>query len=88
MALVYCCGLLLVTIIVEAFCDWSDKRENSSVRESSDLGQMMVQVLNMGDYYVIEWDYKSNMLRNKYGKLLPDEGMMKPEEFLTHMPHG
>jgi signal transduction histidine kinase len=56
------------------------------VRESADLKQMMVQVLNMGDYFVIEWDFKSNMLRNKYGKLLPDEGM-RPEEFLKHMPH-
>ena len=31
---------------------------------------MMDQVLNMGDYFVVEWDFKNNMLRNKYGNML------------------
>ena len=85
-ALLIVAGLLLVTIIVVMLTRLVRKRVNDSVRESADLKQMMVQVLNMGDYFVIEWDFKSNMLRNKYGKLLPDEGM-RPEEFLKHMPH-
>ena len=85
-ALLIVAGLLLVTIIVVMLTRLVRKRVNDSVRECADLKQMMVQVLNMGDYFVIEWDFKSNMLRNKYGKLLPDEGM-RPEEFLKHMPH-
>ena len=85
-ALLIVAGLLLVTIIVVLLTRLVRKRVNDGVRESADLKQMMVQVLNMGDYFVIEWDFKSNMLRNKYGKLLPDEGM-RPEELLKHMPH-
>ena len=45
---------------------------------------MMDQVLNMGDYFVVEWDLQENMLHNKYGHMLPN-GDMKPEEFLTRM---
>ena len=46
---------------------------------------MMTQVLNMGDYFVVEWDFQSNLLRNKYGNMLPN-GDMAPQEFLTYMP--
>ena len=84
-ALFIVAGLLLGTIIVVLLLRLVRRRAKISIRESSDLGQMMDQVLNMGEYYVIEWDLQSNMLRNKYGNMLPD-GKMKPEEFLTHMP--
>ena len=85
LALFIIAGLLLATVTVLFFIWLVRRRVNSKVRESSDLGQMMDQVLNMGDYYVIEWDFKTNMLRNKYGKMIP-KGEMKPQEFLTHMP--
>ena len=78
-------GLLLAAIAVFLLIQLVRRRVNLKVRESSDLGQMMNQVLNMGDYFGIEWDFKTNMLRNKYGKMMPlDE--MKPEEFLKRMP--
>ena len=84
-ALFIIAGLLLATIIVFLFTRLVRRRVNLKVSESSDLGQMMDQVLNMGDYYVVEWDFKSGMLRNKYGRMMPTDEM-KPEDFLKHMP--
>jgi signal transduction histidine kinase len=78
-------ALLLVTIIVLLLIGLVRKRVNRTVRQRSDLMQMMDQVLNRGNYFVVEWDFQSNMLHNKYGNMLPN-GDMKPDEFLTRMP--
>ena len=78
-------GLLLASVIVFLLARLVRRRVNRAVRQSSDLGQMMDQVLNMGDYFVVEWDFQSNLLRNKYGNMLP-HGDMDPREFLAHMP--
>ena len=84
-ALFILAGLLLATIIVLLLIWFVRRRVSIKVRESSELGQMMDQVLNMGNYYVVEWDLKSNMLRNKYGRMMPQDEM-KPEDFLKRMP--
>ena len=78
-------GLLLTIVIVFLLTRLVRRRVNQKVRESSDLGQMMDKVLNMGDYYGIEWDLRSNMLRNTFRKMMPQDEM-KPEDFLKHMP--
>ncbi len=78
-------GLLLATAVVFLLIWFIRRRVGMTLRESSDLVQMMDQVLNMGDYFVVEWDFKSNMLRNKYGNMIP-QGKMKPEDFLKRMP--
>lgn len=77
-------GLLVAAIAVLLLIRIVRRRVSQSVRESSDLGQMMNQVLNMGDYFVVEWDFKSNLLRNKYGDMMPLKEMT-PEDFLKHM---
>lgn len=84
-ALFILAGLLLTTIIVILLTRLVRRSVEMKVRESSDLQQMMDQVLNMGDYFVVEWDLKSNMLRNQYGDLLPD-GEMEPDEFISRLP--
>ena len=85
MALLIIVGLLLATIIVFLLIWFTRRRVAKAISERSDLGQMMDQVLNMGDYFVVEWDFQTNMLRNKYRNLLPDGGM-SPQEFLRRMP--
>ncbi|MCR5158825.1 MAG: transporter substrate-binding domain-containing protein [Prevotella sp.] len=77
-------GLLLAAVIVFLLIRLVRRRVGINVRESSDLGRMMDQVLNMGEYYVVEWDLQKSQLRNKYGDMLP-QGEMKPEEFLQRM---
>jgi signal transduction histidine kinase len=77
-------GLLIAAVVVFLLIRIVRRRVGISVREISDLGRMMDQVLNMGEYFVVEWDIQSNMLRNKYRKMMPyDE--MKPEDFLKRM---
>ena len=83
-ALFIIAGLLLTAFIVFLLIRLVRRRVSMTVRESSDLGKMMDRVLNMGDYFVVEWDFKSNLLRNKYGKMLPQDEM-KPEEFLQRI---
>lgn len=84
LALLILAGLLLAAIVVGLLIYFVRRRVRKSVRRSSDLGQMMDHVLNMGDYFMLEWDFQSNMLRNKYGNMLPG-GEMKPEDFLKRM---
>ena len=78
-------GLLLTAVVVGLLIYFVRRRVRKAVRRSSDLGQMMDHVLNMGNYFVLEWDFKSNILRNRYGDMLPN-GEMRPEEFLARMP--
>ena len=77
-------GLVAAAIIVFLLIRLVTRRVRIAVQESNDMGQMMTQVLNMGDYFVIEWDLQENMLHNKYGRMLPSDSM-KPQDFLLHM---
>ena len=45
---------------------------------------MMKQALSMGEFSVVEWDIQGNIIRNKYGNMLPSEGLL-PEEYLARM---
>jgi signal transduction histidine kinase len=85
LSLIILVGLLLTAVIVYLLIRLVRRRVRIAVRESSDLGKMMSQVLNMGDYFVLEWDFEKNMLINKYGNMLPNGGM-RPDDFLKHMP--
>ena len=70
-------SLLLIRLV--------NRRVRKTVQQRSDLGQMMDQVLSMGNYAMVEWDFATNKVRNTYGHMLPfDE--MNPEEFLKCMP--
>ena len=84
-ALLILAGLLLAAIVISLLVWFVRRRVRQKVSESSDLVKMMDQVLNMGDYYVVEWDLHANMLRNKYRKLMPQDAM-RPEDFLKRMP--
>ena len=77
-------GLLVAAVVIFLLIGLVRRRVLSTVSQSKELGQMMSQVLNMGDYYVLEWDLQSNLLRNKYRDLLP-KGFMDPQEFLRRM---
>lgn len=70
-------SLLLIRLV--------NRRVRKTVQQRSDLGQMMDQVLSMGNYAMVEWDLAANKVRNTYGHMLPlDE--MNPEDFLKCMP--
>ena len=77
-------GLVAATIVVFVLTRIVTRRVRNAVQEISDLGQMMDQVLNMGDYFVVERDLQENILHNKYGHMLPQDNM-SPQDFLLHM---
>ena len=45
---------------------------------------MMKQALQMGNFYVFEYDIKTNHMRNTYGMLIPDEGLSL-EDFIKRL---
>ena len=59
-------------------------RVNAAMRKSTDLNTMMKTALDIGEYYVLEYDIHKNILRNQYGHLLPDKGIL-PQEFTKHL---
>ena len=79
--------LVAVASMVALLVFLTRRRAKNTVRNIADTNNMMSQALNMGDYYVIEWDLKTGMLQNKYGKLIPEKGM-PTSEFLSHMEPG
>jgi signal transduction histidine kinase len=83
-ALFVLAALVAVIIFVFLLIHFVTRRVRAAVRQRSDLGQMMNQVLNMGDYAVVEWDIQTNTLRNKYGHMMPFDSM-NPEDFLKRM---
>ncbi len=78
-------GLLMAVAFIALLIYLVRRRVAVTVKESDDTGKMMRQVLNMGSYYVVEWDVNSNMLRNKYSNMLPYDNM-KPSDFYAHLP--
>lgn len=81
---------LLVAIIIAAlvfllFGQLMRIRIRKATEKSRDLNRMMHQALKSGNYYVIEYDTQTKRLRNDYGDMLPEEGLMV-EAFLARLP--
>ena len=84
-ALIVFVALVVAVIFVFLLTRLVTRRVRTTVQQRSDLGQMMDQVLNMGDYYVVEWDLRTNLLQNKYRDMLPVP-KMTPEDFMKRVP--
>ena len=50
-----------------------------ATRESTDMNNMMLKALHMGNFHIMEYDIARNLMVNKYGKILPDAGMTLEE---------
>ena len=83
-ALFFVIGLLAFGVVIFLLSRLTAMRVKNAVRHSEELNRMMTQALGMGDYHVIEWNLQSDMLRNKYGSMLPDQGISS-QEFLQRM---
>lgn len=83
-ALILLIGIIIVVIITILLTYLIRSRVKLAIRKSLDLNQIMEQALNMGNYYVVEYDLKGNILRNQYGDMLPKEGVT-PDEFLRRL---
>ena len=54
-------------------------RVKAAVHRNNELKNIMERALHMGDYYVLEYDVETGMVRNIYGNLLPPEGITQNE---------
>ena len=68
-------GIIILSIIGVLLSFLVRSRVRNAVNKTLDLNQMMTQALNMGDFYVTEYDLKTGHTKNIYGHLLPDEGL-------------
>ena len=83
-ALIVLAGVIIVLIIAFLLGRLIRARVKQAVRKTFDLNQMMSQALNMGNYYVIEYDLHTDQLRNLHGSLLPEEGISM-DEYLSRI---
>ena len=75
LALFILVGIIILLIIFLLMSRLIRVRVKQAVRKTYDLNQMMNQALNMGNYYVVEYDLQTGRIRNLHGSLLPEEGM-------------
>lgn len=60
----------------------ADVRKNTG--NAADLNNMMMKALQMGNIIITEYDIKADRMTNRYGHLLPDDGLSL-QEFLEHI---
>ena len=77
-------GIAIIVAVVFLLSRLTRARVKSAIHRSNDLNHMMKQALSMGEFSVVEWDIQGNIIRNKYGNMLPPEGLL-PEEYLARM---
>ena len=85
MALILLIAIVIAAIVILLFSHMMRIRVKKAVEKSIDLNQMMTEALNSGNYYVIEFDTKTQLLKNRYGDMLPKEGMSYTD-FISRLP--
>jgi len=73
--LVLIIGLTGAVLLILLLVHLTRRRAMKAVQRSIDINHMMRQAMNMGNYYVVEWDYEADRITNKYGNMLPEEGI-------------
>ncbi len=77
-------GALLLAGIFYLVGKFTKKRIEAMTSSSSDLNSMMLKALHMGNFDVLIYDIKRNLMTNHYGHILPDAGITM-EEFIAHI---
>ena len=77
-------GSVIAIIIAFLLSRLIRARIKVTASRSEDINRMMRQALQMGNFYVFEYDIKANRMRNTYGTLIPEEGL-DLEAFIQRM---
>ena len=75
MAVVIVLSALLLLVLFYAVHWLTRTRVKRAISNSEDLNNMMFKALQMGDYLVVYYDIRRNLMTNGYGKILPEEGV-------------
>jgi signal transduction histidine kinase/ABC-type amino acid transport substrate-binding protein len=68
-------GLAVAGIVVFLAGRVLSLRVRASVRRNTELNSIMTQALDMDEYFVLEYDVVLGIVKNAYGRLLPDSGI-------------
>ncbi len=72
-------AILIVAGILYFFSRLARRHVVNAMRASSDLNEMMIQALHMGNFIIMEYDIAHDRFDNRYGHVLPDSGMTLKE---------
>lgn len=72
-------AVLLLAAVIWLIYRVSKAHVLRATRESTDLNQMIMKALEMGNFHIMEYDIKTDRMTNKYGHVLPDEGLTLQE---------
>ena len=84
MAIYSVVGILLVIALFYLLYRLSRKRVRKDMSDAIDLNNMMYKALHMGNFVITEYDIKNDLMTNRYGQLLPDNGLTL-EQFISHI---
>ena len=66
---------LLLAALIYLFIRLAKAHVKSATRQSTELNEMMYKALHMGNFKVMEYDIKNDRMTNRYGSILPQEGL-------------
>ena len=72
-------GALLLVALIYFFNRLARKHVVSATRSSRELNEMMYKALHMGNFKVMQYDIARDRMTNRYGNILPDEGLTLEE---------
>ena len=77
-------AVLLLTALCYFLARLAKAHVRSAARKSTELNGMMLKALHMGNFSIMVYDIKNDRMTNKYGQILPKEGLTL-EEFTNHI---
>ena len=72
-------GSLLLAALIYLFSRLAKAHVKSATRQSTELNEMMIKALHMGNFNVMQYDIRNDRMTNRYGHILPDEGLTLEE---------
>lgn len=77
-------GILALGVVLYFFNRLARRHVKNATRASTELNEMMVQALHMGNFIVMEYDIAHDRVTNRYGQVLPDDGLTL-NEFISRI---
>ena len=68
-------GALALAAILWFFSRLARSHVRNATRSFTELNEMMIQALHMGNFIVMEYDIAHDLFTNRYGHILPDNGL-------------
>ena len=72
-------GTLLLIALIYLFIRLAQAHVRNATRQSTELNDMMYKALHMGNFDVMEYDIRNDRMTNRYGHILPEEGITLAE---------